>query len=186
MNRSVTHKDGITNSTVATEGRTYGFRADYGRYLYECLVRCAALLSTLDREEADLADDGQAGDDVGGVADHGQGDEAAGDDQWQREEDHQGHQQQVDQADGHQHGIGHVDEAVGQLRADAGLADLHVVAGLAPGERRDGHLALACDDDRAVARAHRCRGRGACAASCTTRAMRWRPPRRSPPPGARD
>ena len=86
------------------------------------------------------------------VAGHGQDDEGADDDHRQREEDHQ---QQVDQADGHLRGIGHIDEAVGQLHADAGLADLHVLAGLAPGERRNGHLALARDDDRAIARANR-------------------------------
>jgi hypothetical protein len=54
------------------------------------------------------------------------------------EEDHQVHQQQVDQADAHEHGIGHGDDAGGHLRADAGLANRHVLAGPGLAERRDG------------------------------------------------
>ena len=86
------------------------------------------------------------------MADHGQGDDGANDGQRRRENDHHVHQyraerghherEQVDQADAHEHDLRHGDEAFGYLLADADLADRHVLAGLGPRERRDGHLAL--------------------------------------------
>jgi hypothetical protein len=99
------------------------------------------------------------------TAGHGEGDKGVDDGQRQREDGHHVHQyraerghhehEHVDQADPHEHDLRHGDEAIGHLLADPDLADRHVLAGLGPGERHDGHLALARDDDRALARAHR-------------------------------